>query len=625
MKGPQKAILVGLSALVLVALAAVILTRGWSNYRERLRAIRAASKHPSTLVDTHALDTAQQLAPLAVTRSEREYAQEALRLADYSVDLTFAAALQDATENQMPLTPETRAIAARIKTAEATVANEQDRVAQLTQQVAKARGSAKENLQEQLDLVQAQLELDQDDLDDAHLDLARAGGDKRATIQRLRAQHEAAETHSVKTDASASTNATPSPETTQAQNLVAQFRAWSSLHAKEILLRQAQQNAFVRAAGLSTTHEALKKQLDEEKAQKKILHKKSAASSGVASPSQGSVPAEPPSAISVLRQLASDQKDLSQLAKRIENEQELAAVYGNWIALVTVRERAFLHGMLLSLFWILLVALVVTVANQLIRRFFSDLSPEARNLHTMRAAILVSVQALGVVLILLVIFGVPSQLGTVLALAGAGLTVAMKDFIVGFIGWFVLMGKGGIRPGDWVEINGVGGEVLEVGLLHTVLLETGNWADAAHPTGRKVTFVNSFAIEGHFFNFSTAGQWLWDELQVLVPIGADAYSIAEEIQKIAAEETAANARLAEQEWERVAPAYASRSFSAVPSMSVRPTVGGVNIYARYITRANERQEVRTRLYRAVVELLHARNVPESAAPKGPPQPGVGPK
>ena len=64
--------------------------------------------------------------------------------------------------------------------------------------------------------------------------------------------------------------------------------------------------------------------------------------------------------------------------------------------------------------------------------------------------------------VLLVIFGPPPNLGTFLGLAGAGLTVALKDFIVGFIGWFVLMGKNGIRLGDWVEINGVTGEVVEV-------------------------------------------------------------------------------------------------------------------------------------------------------------------
>ncbi len=126
-------------------------------------------------------------------------------------------------------------------------------------------------------------------------------------------------------------------------------------------------------------------------------------------------------------------------------------------------------------------------------------------------------QAVGALVILFIIFGMPTQTTTVLGLAGAGLTVAMKDFIVAFFGWFILMGRNGIRVGDWVEINGVGGEVVEVGLLKTVLLETGNWTDSSHPTGRRVSFVNSFAIEGHFFNFTTSGQWMWDELSMLIP------------------------------------------------------------------------------------------------------------
>ncbi len=102
-----------------------------------------------------------------------------------------------------------------------------------------------------------------------------------------------------------------------------------------------------------------------------------------------------------------------------------------------------------------------------------------------------------------------------------GLTVVFQDFILAFFGWFVLMGRNGIRVGDWVEINGVGGEVVEIGLFRTALLETGNWTDKGHPTGRRVTFINNFAITGQYFNFSTAGQWMWDEIGVNVPSGED--------------------------------------------------------------------------------------------------------
>jgi len=656
MRNAPKTILTILSALTLSALAAVIFTWQWGDYRARLRAMRSNLKQQEASVDTRALDTAEQLSQLAESRREKTYAQEALRLADYSVDAAFAAALQDAAQNPAPLTPETRQITVRLKAAEAAVAAGQGRVAQLNQQIAKAGAKTKESLQEQLGLAQAQQELDQDELDDAHEDLIRAGGDKQATIQRLRDQHEASQ-KAAATQASASSSAStaPSIELTKSSSLVAQVEAWLSFNSKQTLLRQAQQNAFDRQAKLAAAHDTLEKEVNEEKAQRRIIHKKSnaaakatgtpnptvskvtggtngAPASGETAPSHGTAEANGAAgqnatnasgvapaagtaaasagesggqnaALSFLKDLTIDQKNLSQLDKRIENEQELATLYGDWINYITVRKRAFVHGMFLAAFWILVIALFVFGANEGVQRFFSDPSPERRRLQTMRTVILFGVQALGVILILLVIFGKPSNFATVVALAGAGLTVALKDFIVGFFGWFVLMGKDGIRPGDWVEINGVGGEVLEVGLFHTVLLETGNWTDAAHPTGRKITFVNSFAIEGHYINFSTSGQWLWDELQVQAPSGSDPYPIAEAIQKIVAEITASKASVADPGLSSVAFPNAKASSSTAPSVSVRLEGSGVSILVRYLTRASERQEIRARLYRSLIELL----------------------
>jgi len=383
-------------------------------------------------------------------------------------------------------------------------------------------------------------------------------------------------------------------------------------------LVQAQQEAEALVTTLSASRAALQKEIGEGKAAKKPSDS-AATAAPPANAASESAPPEESSAASVLRNLGETQKNLADLGKRIDVERQLAAVYGNWIAFADVREKSFLHELFVSVFWALLIAVSIVLANAGVQRFFADVTLERRQLHTIRAMLLFSVQALGVLFILLVIFGVPGNLATVLALAGAGLTVALKDFIVGFFGWFVLMGKDGIRPGDWVEINGVGGEVLQVGLLHTVLLETGSWTDAGHPTGRKVSFVNSFAIEGHYFNFSTSGQWLWDEIEILIPENAEPYSTAEAIQKIVAEDTDANARLAEEEWNRAASSHVKRSFSAAPSMSVRPTAMGVNVVVRYITRANERHEVRARLYRAIVELLHSKKIPESAASISSPQ------
>lgn len=611
MKRYEKSLVGLLIVLAIAAGAAVLFTRSWANYHDRLRALSAKSKASAALVNMQPLETAEQLSSLAVTHTEQNDAEETLRLGDHSVDLAFASALRDAAQHPAPLTPETRALDSRIKAAESSVAADQARVTSLQQSLAKARSAAHDALEEQVGIAQAQLSLDQDDLQDAHQDLIRAGGDKQATIQQLLDQHEASEQHNPNAHpvgASASGGA-PSVELTKSHSIVAEARAWSSLRSKKAQLAKAQQDALARGAKLSASHEALEAQLDAEKAEYRKSQSSPAPPSPVGSEAGSSTAAAPSaprrSELDILHRMSDEQTTLSGFDKRIETEQQLAAAYGNWIALVDAREKSFLHEIFVSVLWIVLIALFVLVANYWVQRFFARVRLERRQLHTARAVVLLSVQCTGVVLILLVILGVPSDLPTVLALCGAGLTVALKDFIIGFVGWFVLMGKNGIHPGDWVEINGVGGEVLEVGLLHTVLLETGNWTDAGHPTGRKVSFVNSFAIEGHYFNFSTSGQWLWDEIQIQVPDTAEPYAMAEAIQRIAADETAANARLAEDEWARVTPSHAHHSFSAAPSLSIRPAGSGVNILVRYITRANERHQVRASLYRAIVDLLQS--------------------
>jgi len=160
-----------------------------------------------------------------------------------------------------------------------------------------------------------------------------------------------------------------------------------------------------------------------------------------------------------------------------------------------------------------------------------------------------------------------------------------------------------VRVGDWVEIQGVGGEVIEIGVFKTVLLEMGNWTITGRPTGRRVSFMNGYAIEGHYFNFSTAGQWLWDELHVSVPTGADSYAIAGRIRETVERETEADAQLAEQDWERITKQYGTQTFSAKPAVDLRPGLTGLEVHVRYITRGPQRYEVKSRLFREIVGLL----------------------
>jgi small-conductance mechanosensitive channel len=281
---------------------------------------------------------------------------------------------------------------------------------------------------------------------------------------------------------------------------------------------------------------------------------------------------------------------------------------------VAAEQRSLVNGALRGVLVILAIIIIAVLIDYAIGAIIRKTSMDRRQVATLRTVTRVTLQIVVVLLILLVTFGRPTQLGTFLGLAGAGLTVALKDFIIAFFGWFVLMGKNGVRLGDWVEINGVTGEVVELGMFHTVLLETGNWTDSGHPTGRRVTFTNGFAVEGHYFNFSTSGQWLWDELQIVLPAGQNPYPVVEAIQKIVLEATSEGARQAEQEWKSAAKSR-DMKISAAPAINVKPIIGGVEISVRYVTRANERSLLRAKLNHAAVDLLGSR--PDSGPVSGP--------
>ena len=144
--------------------------------------------------------------------------------------------------------------------------------------------------------------------------------------------------------------------------------------------------------------------------------------------------------------------------------------------------------------------------------------------------------------------------------------------------------------------------MVEIGLLRTVLLETGNWADSGHPTGRKVAFVNSFAIEGTSSTSPPPASGCGTKCN-LIPPGRDPHTMIDTIQKLVAKETESDAHLAEQEWQRSSH-NRIKSFTADPAINVRPTSSGIEVHVRYITRAHERFAVRTRLYEKMVEVLH---------------------
>ncbi len=581
--------------VVVAALAAVMIGIFRTNQGP---AVEARATRRSLGVDQSSLITAEQLVRLPTTPEERTFANDALRLADQEMDLAFAQAVRRASTLPPAKSAEVSQLGDQLRQALAAAAADQAQVTEFTAAVAKAAPSAVQGLTDRLELAKAQLALDQDEVDDARQDLQRAGGDPQGRIQSIVAEHEAASRASDSTRI-VITRAPP------VHGMLGAADAVFTLRDKVGQLDAAKHAADSLATVFKQRHDSIEaraaRMVDSSNAH--LTHDSSAA------------------LLALTRNRAASEKRRATLDQRMDNQNRLSDTYAGWSTVVSSQARMMFNQVLRGAAAILAIILVGMLLSRWFEQLASARVADRRRAQTLYMIVRASLQVIGVLLILLIVFGPPNDVGTVVGLAAAGLSVALKDFIVGFLGWFVLMGKNGIRVGDQVEINGVTGEVVEIGMFYTALLETGAWSES-HPTGRRVSFTNSFAIEGHYFNFSTSGRWMWDEVHIQVAQGRDPHAIAAALEAQIQAATAESARLAEAEWSAARRSPHASAIAAAPSISIRPASSGFELVARYITQASERDALRARLYQTAIELLGAKDpgpkygagVPQTAAP-----------
>jgi len=573
--------------LILLAgtLAGAFLTRGVMAYLPFLQARKGdwtgAYVAPG-VVDQRPWQTAATLAALAQSAEERELAREAERVADHEVDQAFSQSLRQASLEKPNLSGKALALQQRVTELQETIKNDQARIASLSASTGMRPAGAVSNGSD-LEIAKAQLGLDQNELTDSIDDLARESGDQRVKLQQELAARQAA-VKQYRDSASNDDGQTAVASAEQYRTLARQLATWRSLRDRKQLIAQAEQLAKADVAALTGDQAALKSEAA------RLGNKAGAESSS--------------ERIDRLQQLSAQQNIQSILNDRLGAQQQLVALYGRWGEQVEIQRRIVVHLTLRSLALISAICMLAILASWALQLALEKMVRDPRQKQTLKTVLNLGTQLIGLLLILLAIFGVPQQMPTILGLATAGLTVVFQDFILAFCGWFVLMGPNGVRVRDWVEIDGVGGEVVKLGLFRTWLLETGNWTANGHPTGRRVSFLNGYAIKGKYFNFSTVGQWMWDEIKVSVPPGTGIPPLIKGIYEATVKTTEADAKMAEAEWKRVTHEEGSPQFSAMPSVNLRPAGAGVvDIVIRYITRAGVRVESRNHLFAMIVELM----------------------
>lgn len=207
--------------------------------------------------------------------------------------------------------------------------------------------------------------------------------------------------------------------------------------------------------------------------------------------------------------------------------------------------------------------------------------------------------------ILLVIAVFSDRLGEVtvaVGVAGAGIAFALQEVIASLAGSVAIAFGGFYKPGDRVQLGGIKGDVIDIGMLRTTLMEVGEWVPADLYSGRIVRIANSFVFKEPVFNYSAEFPFLWDEITIGVKYGSD-YALARAILGQIGDEVVGDyARSAEETWKAMVRKFRLEDEARVmPTVTVAATDNWLQFTLRYVVNYKLRRSTKDLLFTRFLE------------------------
>ncbi|ARA92767.1 hypothetical protein AWN76_006050 [Rhodothermaceae bacterium RA] len=240
---------------------------------------------------------------------------------------------------------------------------------------------------------------------------------------------------------------------------------------------------------------------------------------------------------------------------------------------------------LLTLVVLLVAVLIVRIGRRLVPRYTDDPARQYR------ASRLISRTTALLALVLILALWSPrgGDLLQILTIMGAGLAIAMREVLLGLIGWTHLVFRGTYRRGDRIEVNGVRGDVVDIRLQHTILMEVGGWVDADQSSGRLLHIPNGWVYQYAVLNYNHGFNFIWNEIALTVTFRSD-WEAAQEIMLAPARQAA---QIVEQQAAREIRDL-SREFLVhysilSPFVYVRIVENGIRLTLRYLCDVRKRR------------------------------------
>lgn len=214
---------------------------------------------------------------------------------------------------------------------------------------------------------------------------------------------------------------------------------------------------------------------------------------------------------------------------------------------------------------------------------------------------------LTIILLIVVFSDKLAGLTVALGVAGAGIAFALQEVIASFAGWLAILFGGFYKTGDRVQLGGVKGDVMDIGVLRTTIMETGQWVDGDLYNGRIVLIANSYVFKEPVFNYSGDFPFLWDEIKIPIQYGSNYEKAKTILQKIGKEVAGDLTQKSKEKWTSMQQKYLLEDAQTEPMVSLIANDNWVEFTLRFVVSYKKRRATKTELFTRILQEIEATN------------------
>jgi small-conductance mechanosensitive channel len=251
------------------------------------------------------------------------------------------------------------------------------------------------------------------------------------------------------------------------------------------------------------------------------------------------------------------------------------------------------------LLWLALAA-AVALAVRLLRRWVDREIDDVNRRHKVRKAVGYAGVALVVLAGAAMLAGRATSLAAVLGILAAGAAVALQDTAKNAVGWLYLSSRSGLSPGARVEVDGVVGEVIDVGVMKTTILEVGHLVEGRQSSGRLASIPNAKFMSQAALYSPDYSPWAWHETSFLLTYESDWERGIALLEELGAELHDELEPEMLEGFRRLERSFAFKHGPLTPIVYVQALDSGVQLTLRFLTHIRRRRGSEDRLVRAVL-------------------------